>query len=524
MKRGRVVIQLLAAALLLWLVAGAGLPWCLDDGLRLLAASGPRLERVAELDAVVNTGALQPSSPLKAPLFPVLEPFVQWKGQGPLLVFPPLYLALLWLFRRLGEFGPTILAALSALGLAWAARGLLGEADHGSAPQPAVPLWLWGLLASPSLFYLGTSWELTLTSLLLLLLLRERTRPWPLWVSLGYGLLPWLRPEALLLWAGGLVLLRGWPRRALSVGGFLAGLWLQQSLTGSRVWLQVKTNFAGADWNPLANLGSFWLPAPAGLWIWLGAGLLLALLAAQRFRRLELPALAVWGLALAIFLYQQATQETQLLPSWGLLVAAPAALWALLRFLRPELRRGLEPELALLASFLLVVTLLSPVNVGFHWGPRLLVPALLPLGLWWLQREPEVGSRRVVLGLGVGLQLLSLVLLAGRHQLVREQDRQLEGLRAPVLVTTESYLLGDHPWLARERTLLRPFGEKAARTMLQELHVRQVRELDLVVRPGHPLPILLVRHLGLLPRAAPLDLPGSRLGSPLVLHQLSLPD
>lgn len=520
MNRGRVVILFLAAALLLWLAAGAGRPWCLDDGLRLLAGGGPSLARVAELDAVVNSGELQPSSPLKAPLYPVLEPFVQWKGQGPMLVFPPLYLALLWLFLRLGPLGPALLAGLSGLGLAWAARALAG----GRTDSPGLPVWLWGLLASPLLFYLGVSWEFTLTSLLVLLLLRERDRPWPAWVSLFYGLLPWLRPEALVFWVGGLPLLRGWPRRALSALGFGLGLLLHQALTGSWLWLQVPANFVGSSWRPLDNLSSFWLSALSGPWLWGGLALVLLLLAAQRWRQLELPGLALWSMGLALFALSQARGEQQLLPSWGLLVAAPTTLWALLRFLKPDLRRGHEPELALLAAFLMVVTLLSPVNAGFHWGPRLLVPALLPLGLWWLEREPVRWARRWVLGLGLAAQLVSLLLLAGRRELVAGQDRALRSLQAPVLATSEAYLLGDHPWLATDRVLLRPFGEKAARTMLQELQARGVGELDLVVRPGHPLPILLVRHLGLIPLAAPLSLPDSRLGAPLVLHRLRLPD
>ncbi len=522
MKRDDWILGAGAVLLLLWLAAGAGRPWCLDDGLRLLAASGPELGRVAELDAVLNAGAVQPSSPLKAPLYPVLEPFVQWRGQGPLLVFPPIYLALLWLFSRLGELGPALLALLSALGLAWAAQRLAQATAPDEVSGWRSP-WLAALLASPVLFYLGISWEFTLASLLVLLLLRERRRPWPHWVSLAHGLLPWLRPELLLIWVGGLFLLRGWTRRLFSLAGCAAGLLLHHALTGSWLWLQVRTNFAQGGWHPLQNLASFLLPVPAGAWAWLGAGLLLGLVAAQRWPRLELPALLAWLVAGLAFGLQQATASDQLLPSWGLLLAAPLAVAALLRALRPDWRRGLEPELALLAAFLLVVILLSPVNQGFHWGPRLLLPALLPLGLWFLQRESAGWPRRLLLGLALSAQLVSLLLLAGRRELVQRQDAQLAVLRAPVLATTEPYLLGDHPWLARERTLYRPFGEKAARTMLQELRAQGVRELDLAVRPGHPLPILLVRHLELVPRAAPLEVAGSRLGSALVLHQLRLP-
>jgi hypothetical protein len=521
MRRVTILGIMLSALLLVWLVAGAGTPWCLDDGLRLLAASGPDAARVAQLDAVVNSGPPALPLTLKAPLYPVVEPFVEWTGRGPTLVFPPLYLLLLWLFRQLGEAGPPLLALLSALFLAFAAQRLARVTPGADAAGRR--LWWIALLGSPVLFYLGVSWEFALATALLLLLLRERLAPWPLPVSLLHGLLPWLRPELALVWAGGLFLLKGWPRRLLSLAGFGAGLLLHHALTGRWIWLQVSSNYEGAPWRPLANLASFWLPAHQGWALGAGLALLGGLGALQLWKRGRTWAAPLWLAGAAGFAWSQAAGADQMLPCWGALATAPLAVWGLLGLLKQEGRAGLGPELLLLGAQLLFITLASPVNLGFHWGPRLLVPALVPLGLWAVLREPSPGVRRLWLGGALAAQLAGVLLLGLRRDLVARQDEALARLEAPVLLTSETYLVGDHPSLAAGRLVAYPSqGERHIRPLLAHLRQSDVDRLDLVVRPGHPLPVLLVRHLGLEPLAAPQPLPTSRLGAPLEVHQLRL--
>lgn len=514
-----------AALLLLWLAWGADRPWCLDDGLRLLAASGPAVERVAELDAVVNTGPAAPVLPdqLERTTFPVVQPFVHWEGGRPLLVFPPLYLTLLWMASRLGAAGPVLLALLTGLLVAWAARRFLRR--EGLAGHRPASGWLVGLLASPVLFYLGTSWEIGLTTALLLLLLQERRDPLPIAASPLYGLLPWLRPEAVLLWAGGLLLLRGWRRRLLSASGFLAGALLHRWLTGSWIGLQMMENWGHRPLNPLTNLAAFWLPAPAGPWLWAGLAVLATLIASQwRDTRVQVVAALMWvGLAGA-FAAMQRNGDHQLLPCWGALLTAPAAVALLARWAAGRGWRGIAPEAALLSGYLLIVSLASPVDLGFHWGPRLHVPALVPLSLWYLTRGPSGWPRRLGLGLALSAQLISLLLLNGRRQLVAEQDVVLAGLSAPALVTSELYLLGDHPWLARGRLVHLPWGEAPARALIPALRQRGVREIDLLTPPGHPLPVYLGEVLGLRPDPAFRLIPGSRLGQAQEWRRLTLPD
>ena len=521
MRRAEILGGVLAGLLVVWLALGAGTPWCLDDGLRLLAASGPDAARVAELDAVVNLGSPTLPLALKAPLFPVVEPFVEWTGRGPTLVFPPLYLLLLWLFQQLGQAGPPLLALLSVLVLAFAAQRL--AAATPGTDVAVRRLWGLALLGSPVLFYLGVSWEVALATALLLLLLRERLRPWPLPVSLLHGLLPWLRPELALIWAGGLFLLKGWPRRLLSLAGFGAGLLLHHALTGRWIWLQVTSNYEGAPWRPLANLASFWLPSHQGPFVWLGLLLLAGLLALRLWTKGSAWAALLWLAAAAGFAASQATGNGQLLPCWGALATAPLAVWGLAGLWRKEERAGLEPELLLVGAQLLFITLASPVDLGFHWGPRLLVPALVPLGLWAVLREPSRATRAGWLGVAVAAQLVSIGLLGGRRELVARQDEALARLQAPVLLTSEHYLLGDHPELAATRHVYRPsYGERHIRPLLAQLERDGVQRLDLVVRPGHPLPILLVDHLGLERLAPPEALPASRLGAALEVHRLVL--
>jgi hypothetical protein len=191
---------------------------------------------------------------------------------------------------------------------------------------------------------------------------------------------------------------------------------------------------------------------------------------------------------------------------------------------RKEARAGIGPELALVGTFLLLVSLASPLSQGFHWGPRLLVPALLPLGLWFVSREPAGWPRRLALGLSLAAQALSLALLAGRRHTVAEQDRVLSDLHAPVLLTSEFFLLGDHPGLARGRGVYLPWGEAPARALTESLRAQGVGEIDLLTPAGHPLPVLLERHLGLRVLGAPTEIPGSRLGLPLEWRRLVLSD
>ena len=513
-----------ALALLLWLAAGVGTPWCLDDGLRLLAASGPSLAGVHDLGAVVNTDATLgvPVFPdqLTRATFPIICPFVHWQDGRALLVFPPLYLALLWTAERLGALGPVLLALLTGLLLAWAARRFTRDEVQ---PTAHVPAWLMGLLASPVLFYLGVSWEVGLVSALLLLLLQERRRPLPAGVSALYGLLPWLRPEALLLWAGGLMLLHGRTRRLLSLAGLLVGALLQRALTGHWAWLQVLENSVQTAPRSWDNLAAFWLPAGSGPWAWAGLGALALLAwASRRDTREETAAwLLLVGLA-AAFAVTQFRDTQQILPCWGALFSAPLAVGMLAGLSRAEIRRGIGPELALLALFLGAVSLASPVNQGFHWGPRLLVPALLPLGLWFVLRGRAGWPRRLALGLALAVQAVSLMLLAGRQHTVELQDQVLAELCAPALVTSEFFLLGDHPWLAQGRLLYLPWGEGPAMALVEGLRGRGVGEIDLVSSPGHPLARFLEQGLGLQPIDGPRLILGSRLGQPLEWRRLRL--
>jgi hypothetical protein len=511
---------LLFLLLLGWLSAGARMPWCLDNGLRRLAAQAPRIAEIQDLGAVANAAAPFDSTVFRES-FPVVHPFIVWREGRPLSVFPPL--SSLGLRALALPFGPEGAAPLWILlaGLALGAALWLHLAPEDLPPARRAGLALAGLASSPVLFYLGTVWETVPLAAGLLLLTRERRRPLPALLSPVYGLLPWLRPEALLLWAGGLFLLRGWPRRIGSGLGLLAGLGLQRALTGSWIPLQVVSNLADSCWQPLESVFALLLPAGGWPWILAGLGLTAGLAWALQRRSVRGEGLAwlAWAALLAVLIVFQWPGPGRLNLDQGLLVAAPLAAAALLGW-RPRRdweRRG--PETLLLAGFLLAVVLATPVARGFHWGPRLLVPALLPLGLQFLLDRPLRRSA-LPLGLALALQLTGLGLLEARRNLSRQQAVRLAEC-GPVVLTTEFSLLGDHPALAGERLVLMPEGEAPVQRTLVALQRAGVRELDLVARPGHPLTGYLSTVLQL-PVSDPEFLPGGRLGRVLELRQVRL--
>ena len=499
----------LAVLTILWLAAGAGRVWCLDDGLRLLAASGSAVHRITDLGQVVNSLPGAPVMPdaLARSTFPLAEPFVHWDGATPRLVFPPLYLGLLWLFLRLGQAGPVLLALATTFLLAWAARRL--AMSRGARLEDST--WLAALLASPVLFYLGTSWEVGITTALLLLLVQEEHEPLPERLSFAYGLLPWARPEMLVLWAGAFLLLKGGRRRLMALGGFVAGTLFHRAMTGSWLWLQVLENTKGQGPQLLERLARFWLPE-TGAWAW-GAVMVFVLLGWNR----GLPPWArtgtwlIYAAGAASFLVAQLAGAQTLQPDWGLLLTAPLAVaWLAGRSKGALGGKWSKGEILLLAS-LVLISLASPVAEGFHWGPRLLVPLLSVMGLMWVLEERAGPSRRMALALGMGVQLVGVVLLGLRHAELRRQDEALQHLRAPVLVTGESWLLGDHPQLAQDRLVYLPWGASPSRQLVEALRRRHLSELDLVCRPDHPLPRYLEDSLGLKPLSLPQALQGGSL-------------
>lgn len=496
----------LALLLLVWLAAGVGKPWCLDNGLRLLAASGPQPGTVTDLDMVINTGPLAPvtSDELKRSTYPVAAPFVHWRGGSPQLVFPTLHLALLWFFSQLGSAGPVLLAFCSGLCVAWTARRFMRSLGASDGDL----IWLPSLLASPVLFYLGTTWEVGLVSAIVLLLMQEGRRPLHPAFSALYGLLPWLRPEALLFSLGAFWLVQGSARRIWLASTLLLGVGLHRAMTGSWLWLQVVENVAGSSWRPWHTMGVLSLPGVDGPWLWLSIPL--AALALWQALRSSWQGWVAYGALLAAFLAAQLSSAS-VLPSWGLMICAPLAFVEVLRQILHLRQQPLQREAILLLAFLLVVGLASPVAEGFHWGPRLWIPALLALGLMGVWQLPAGPVRRAALGMGMALQVVGVAILAQRHHAWSVQEALMSRLRAPALIVGESWLLGDHPRLAQDRLIYLPWGRDAAQKLLPALAGRGVQELDVLTRPGHPLLNFLEQHHALQAEGAPLSIPGGAL-------------
>jgi hypothetical protein len=386
-----------------WSLLPAGGFWINDEGVKYLQTmairASPEQSSEVRLDfSPEETGGLLPHTPV----------YLWHTARGYRFLYPDAFARLAALAHRAaGETGMrlvVLVAGLVAVG-AWT----LAAWRHAPRAAPFVPLLV---LASPWMFYHWVFWEHTIAlaaqtvSLVVFLwgwrrrradllvlagmalglgaFLRAELALYAVAVGLGFALAfrDWRRPAALFVglaipMAGLLVLnMRQWGH---PLGLHYAGLSLAASMRGATRWQTAWTLVVGLSGQPLTAL-----TALVGILGVVG-------LSARRERGWAAAGLAL-GLAAALIVR-------------GQFLAVPDPFAALVRFaslvtLSPVLLVGLavgfawqagrrRRALALTAVLFLLGAALSYSSAsaaGIHWGPRLLLPTLVPLVLLAAER------------------------------------------------------------------------------------------------------------------------------------------
>ncbi len=379
-----------------WALLPAGGFWINDEGIKYLQAmaisSSPDRSSEVRLDfSPEETGGLLPHTPV----------YLWRTPRGYRFLYPDYFARLAarahWLAGETGMRLVALVAGLVAVG-AWT----LAAGRHAPRAAPFVPLLA---LGSPWMFYHWVFWEHTIalaaqtvslvvflwgwrrrrvdalvlagSALGLCAFLRGELALYAVALALGFGLAfrDWRRPAAFLLGVAiplaGLLLLNtqqwGHP-----LGLHYAGLSLAATMKGATRWQTIRTLVVGMPGHPATAL-----TAVAGILGVVG-------LSARRARGLAVGGLAV-GLGAAVIVRRQ-------------FLALPDPFAALVGFaslvtLTPILFVGLavgfawhsgrrRRALALTAILFLLGAAFSYSSAsaaGIHWGPRLLLPALVPM-------------------------------------------------------------------------------------------------------------------------------------------------
>jgi hypothetical protein len=418
-----------ALAIAGWMSLPAGGFWINDEGVKYLQAmainSSPAASSEIRLDfSPEETGGLLPHAPV----------YLWRTGQGYRFLYPDYFARLAALARRAaGETGMRLVPLVAGLG----AVAFWTLAARQSVPRAAlfVPLVV---LGSPWMFYHWVFWEHTVAlaaqtgSLLafvwgwrrrraavllaagiglgLCVFLRAELALYAVALALGFGLAfrDWRRPGLFLLGVGvpvAALLLLNQQQWGHPLGSHYAGVSLATTIQGSTRWQTIRillVGMTGYPWTALAAatgaLGLVFLSARRGRG-WAVGGLALglggALLARARFLTLSDPFAALVGFA-------------------SLVTLAPV-FWAGLGVgfaWRARRRRALALT-AVLFVLGAAVSYPGASAAGIHWGPRLLLPALVPLGLLGAERlaaavrraRREPRRRWEAVGLAAGLAL-----------------------------------------------------------------------------------------------------------------------
>jgi hypothetical protein len=418
-----------AIAIAGWILLPAGGFWINDEGIKYLQTiailTSPDGSSEARLDfSPDETEGLLPHTPVYL-----------WKTtRGYRFLYPDVFARLAALPHRLGgETGMRLLPLLAGL-VAVGAWTLAGR-RHAPRAAPFVPVLV---LASPWMFYHWVFWEHTLalamqTGSLVLFLWgwRRRRRDALLLAGIVLGLGAFLRGEIVLyavaLAFGFGLAFRDWRRPAAALAGVAipltgilllnvqqwghplglhyAGLALASAMQETTRWHTIKTLIVGMPGEPLAAVAAVvGIVAVVGLsarrpprWAVTGLGLGLAPALVVRLRFLAWP-----------------DPFAALVRFTGLVTLSPILFVGLaVGFAWRSRRRRALALTALLFLLGAAGSYSSASAAGVHWGPRLLLPALVPLILLAAERLASAvraarrreASRVVVAALLAGLVL-----------------------------------------------------------------------------------------------------------------------
>lgn len=457
--RGRRFVRSLfiyGAASLILAICGrllsGGLPWGVDDGVkRLMArqwvASGAGDLTLPESDSSVMAGRF----------YPVPPPFAEETKTGIRGVFPALYPIIGGgVYAIFGSFGWYILPALCLTTL-WVAAVKLCD----GLSEKRVRIWAMTLIVSPLLFYGLTFWEHPLALLCLLPLfftVREASVVARSWVTAGFfaGAAVYLRVETILILPFLLIAAPEDVRTAAKRFGYFAlgmipagvlAVGVEKVWAGRWIPAQIGVNLSlCGDFFQVAGRGerilSFLFNAPIP-WVGYAAGIGGIALLSLILRNSFLFFLGFPILSLTVHLYglihYGAFGMTAF--SQGLFLALP---WIVVSLAKIEgERRGADPFLIAGWGFIALFYLIAPDQPGMHWGPRFLLPALIPLWLrvvrvfsHWNRRK----ARWVLLASGIAALLTAgsgAAALGQRGAAGSKVKAMIQSYRTPILIVDQ---------------------------------------------------------------------------------------
>jgi hypothetical protein len=360
-----------------------GLPWGVDDGVKRLMARGLFSSDDRSLNLEIST----PSNP-QGQYFPLPPPFATVSQDRATGIFPALYPALGGLlFSFLGPLGFSVLTSLSFTLWLYACRRIFRLTAGAML-----------ILGGSLIFYGLTFWEHGLALLCLLPLFHTlafkkiEARSW-FWAGMALAAGSYLRPEAGFLFPLVLIVLAvtKYPRRGPLMALYSAGLALgltvtllfERTLNGRWIPPQWGTNLHLA-WTHatilekvegiITSLFDAPLPGPTFAVI-----LLLLTVVALMLKRPLWLVIGAGLLSIIGLLHGWLTGSAFALTvkSQGLIFAWP---WVCLGLPITLKRKWMDQPLWLAGGgFILLVLLSGASRPGIHWGPRFMLPALLPV-------------------------------------------------------------------------------------------------------------------------------------------------
>ncbi len=453
--RGRIIVRpllLIALGTLLlacigYVVSG-GFPWGVDDGVKRLMAQSYAQSGWQSCIIVRSEDRTADE------FFPIPAPFAEPSSTGYRGIFSSLWPVLGGIFFTFfGQFGFYLLAAAALLTFIWRWKVFVSEDSRS-----ITIIWAVIVMVAPLLFYGLTFWEHSLALLFLLpcfYAIKKDNNDRLGWflpgIALGFAI--YLRPEIALLypllWMAYLLRKEKKALRLLFLTlGILAiipfTILLEYVVTGHLISAQVPYNVGltmgaagGMDRFIRILMFAFDSPLPHTIFVTTIFGIILMTIILKRmiYSALGIPVLTVVALAWSYF---NQTSFGMVVSSQGLIFAFPWIIVSL--FPLSGQRRIQDPFFIIGWGFLLLAYLIGPDHPGMHWGPRFLLPALLPLGyrsVKILNQMPEKSSILIMSITGIAMLLnagTSVIALAERGSACRKTQMEIKETECEFLI------------------------------------------------------------------------------------------
>ncbi len=457
--------------------------WGIDAGMKTVSAMRITEQGLSAYTLSGTDGGLDP----EGLLLPYHEPFIHSSEDRIQSVFSPLFLAIASLGWRAGnEFGVRFLSFTGGLLTIWIGALLLGQMSRQETDSinPGVVINLnlitLSIISTPLIFYMYAIWEHALFTALALTIVycRLKDSKWLILSGIIAAVGVALRPEGL-IWAFVLLLInrRGMIKYGISfLAGVLVFAWFQYFVTGSWLPLQWLANATYADFSFQAVIRNWTSMFTAGniqgglLWIFPIAALFWAAFRwNSRYSKIVGWILVVVYCILVVDRVFIGIRIGMISLSSGWLAVSPFAViwWVLPNDTRVE--RAIKQ---VVAAFVVISVLSNPVPVGIHWGPRILLPAMVISAIMVFVHFSSFTAFRKKIA--ISLLVISIILQV--PSLIKQSEIRTDNstLRSTIeaidnepIVVAAWYFGGDLGPSIRNRIVLDPMNEGGWEYLLQ---------------------------------------------------------